>query len=70
MSAVTRTPLAAAAVSAVSMSLRSKRKMAISTLFLARLIAASSGATPSAGSMMSLTTGLPRRRSAGVAPPG
>ena len=48
MSAVTRTPRAAAAISAASMSLRSRRKMAISTLFFARLIAASSGATPSA----------------------
>ena len=34
--------------------------MAISTLFLARLIAASSGATPSAGSMMSFTTASER----------
>ena len=53
MRAVTLTPLAAAAFSAISMSLRSKRKMAISTLFFALLMAASSGATPSAGSMIS-----------------
>ncbi len=33
--------------------------MAISTLFLARLIAASTGATPSAGSTMIFMTGPP-----------
>ena len=45
----------AAAFSAVSTSLRSKRKTAISTRFFALLMAAISGPTPSAGSQISFT---------------
>ena len=49
MSAVTDTPRLAAAFSAASMSARSNRKMTMSTLLRACLMAATSGAIPSSG---------------------
>src|SRR5260370_5888502 len=55
MSAWTRTPLVMAFARAVSISLRSKRKMTISTLFFAWAIALTSGITPSPGWTNSLT---------------
>src|ERR1700726_671206 len=59
MSAVPFTPLATAAFNEDSRSLRSKRKMAISMLFLAFLIAERSESGPSSGWMINFTSGFP-----------
>ena len=54
-SARTTTPRPTAAASAFSSSMRSNRKMTMSMVFFARLIATSSGAMPSSGWVMSFT---------------